>query len=63
MGQAKGVSVAQIALAFVMCQPMNVFALISCADRAQFEANAAALDLRLTPQEMAYLDLKADAPE
>ena len=63
LGRAKGVSVAQIALAFVINQPMNVFALISCADRAQFEANTAALDLKLTPQEMAYLDLKADAPE
>ena len=63
LGEAKGVSVAQIALAFVMNQPMNTFALVSCADRAQFEANTAALDLKLTPQELAYLDLKADAPE
>ncbi len=63
LGQAKNATVAQIALAFVMNQPMNVFALVSCADRAQFEANAAAPDLKLTPQELAYLDLKADAPE
>ena len=59
----KGVTVAQIALAFVMNQPMNTFALVSCADRAQFAANVAALDLKLTPQEMAYLDLKADSSE
>ena len=63
LGAQKGVSVAQVALAFVMNQPMNIFALISCADRAQFGANVAALDLKLTPQELAYLDLKADAPE
>ena len=54
---------AQIALAFVINQPMSIFALVSCADRAQFEANTAALDLKLTPQELAYLDLKADTPE
>ena len=63
LGVQKGVTVAQIALAFVMSQPLNVFALVSCADRTQFEANVAALDLKLTPQEIAYLDLKADAPE
>ena len=63
LAQAKNVSVAQVALAFVMGHPMNTFALISCADRPQFQANVAALDLKLTPQEMAYLDLLADAPE
>lgn len=63
LGKMKNASVAQIALAFVMNQPLNIFALISCADRAQCEANTAALDLKLTPQELAYLDLKADAPE
>ena len=58
----KNLTVAQVALAFVMSQPMNIFALVSCADRAQFGANVAALDVRLTPQELLYLDLKADAP-
>ena len=59
----KDLTVAQIALAFVLNQPMNMYALVSCADRAQFDANTAALDIRLTPQELAYLDLKADASE
>ncbi len=58
----KNLTVAQVALAFVMSQPMNIFALVSCADRAQFGANVAALDVKLTPQELLYLDLKADAP-
>jgi len=44
-------------------QPLNVFSLISCADRAQFEANTAALDVTLTPQELDSLDLRADAPD
>ncbi len=63
LAQKHDASIPQIALAFVLCQPMNVFPLMFGADRAQLEANAAALDIDLTPQEMAYLDLKADRPE
>jgi len=62
LAQAKNVSVAQIAVAFSASQPMNLFLLISSLTRDQFAANAAALDIALTPQEMAYLDLKADMP-
>ena len=62
LAQSKGVSVAQIAVAFSASQPMNLFLLISSLTRDQFAANAAALDIALTPQELAYLDLKADAP-
>jgi len=61
LGVQKGLSVAQVALAFVMNHPYNLFALISCADRAQFEANTAAIDIKLTPQELDYLDLKSDS--
>lgn len=60
LGSSKGWSVPQTALAFVMNQPFNVFALISCADRPQYEANVAALDFKLMPEEMEYLDLKSD---
>jgi aryl-alcohol dehydrogenase-like predicted oxidoreductase len=62
MAQQKGLTVAQIALAFVMSQPMNIFGLVSCGDRAQYEANAAALDVKLAPQELDYLDLQAETP-
>lgn len=58
----KGKTVPQIALAFVLNQPLNIFALISCANNEMFDANTSALDIKLTPQEMAYLDLKADTP-
>ena len=63
LAQAKGLTVAQVALAFILNQPLNIFALISCADRAQFEANTAALDMTLSPQELAYLDLQSDPRE
>ena len=62
LAEAKGVSVPQIAVAFVMSPPMNVFALISSQTEEQFTSNAAALDIKLTPSELAYLDLKADSP-
>ena len=62
LASAKGLSVAQIALAFSMSQPLNLFTLISSLTAEQFAANAAAQEIKLTPSEMAYLDLKADAP-
>ena len=62
LAQAKGLSVAQIAVAFSVSQPMNLFLLISSLTPDQFAANAAALDMTLTPQERDYLDLKADSP-
>lgn len=62
MARAKGVSVAQIAVAFSLSQPMNLFLLVSSLTRDQFAANAAAVEMALTPQERDYLDLKADSP-
>ena len=58
LAQAKNVSVAQIALAFTFSQPMNLFPLVSSLTPNQFAANAAAIEMTLTPQELAYLDLK-----
>ncbi len=62
LAQTKNLSVAQIAVAFSMSQPLNLFLLISSLTREQFAANAAAVEIKLTPQELAYLDLKADSP-
>ena len=62
LAQAKNLSVAQIALAFTFSQPMNLFPLVSSLTRGQFAANAAAVELTLTPKEAAYLDLKSESP-
>lgn len=62
LAKDKGVSVPQIALSYVMSQPLNVFALVFCGNRTEFAANVEALGLKLTPQESAWLDLRADAP-
>jgi aryl-alcohol dehydrogenase-like predicted oxidoreductase len=51
-----GVSVPQLALAYVLSQPWNVFTLVGCANGTEFAANAAALELRLTEEELAWLE-------
>lgn len=56
----KGLSIPQIAMAYVMSSPLNIFALIGSRTPQEFEANLAASALRLTPQEIAWLELKTD---
>ena len=62
LATARGVEVPQIAMAFLMHQAMNVFALVGCGNRTEFASSSAALDVSLTPSEVAYLDLKRDTP-
>jgi aryl-alcohol dehydrogenase-like predicted oxidoreductase len=59
----KGVTVPQIALAFLMNQPLDLYALVGCVTGEEFQDNIAALDIALTPRECDWLDLKADTPE
>jgi aryl-alcohol dehydrogenase-like predicted oxidoreductase len=56
----KGVSVPQIAAAYALNYPLNIFALIGAMDAEECRANVAALDLHLTEAEMAWLDLRAE---
>lgn len=51
----KGVTVPQIAMAYVLSQPLNLFALVGHESRDELITNMAALDLKLTPDEMAWL--------
>lgn len=55
-----GVSLPQIALAYVMAQPLDIYALVGCRTREEFAANIAALHLGLSPEEVAWLDLRTD---
>ena len=57
----KGLSPAQVALAYVMNHPMNVFAVVGPHSAEKFRANIEASDLELTPREMAWLDLRTDS--
>ena len=50
----------QIAVAYILSQPLNIYALIGCNSGAEFQANLKASELQLTPEESAWLDLNRD---
>lgn len=54
----KGVTAAQIALAYVMNQPMNLFAVVGPHSVEKFKANMEACDIQLMQEEMDWLDLR-----
>ncbi len=58
MAADKGLTVAQVATAYVLNQPLNLYPLIGAASRAEIEANVAAADVELTEAECAWLDLR-----
>lgn len=60
LAAAKGAEVPQIGMAFLMNQPMNVFALVGCKNADEMASSAAGLDITLTKAELDYLDLKRD---
>lgn len=56
LAQQLGVSAAQIALAYVLCQPLPVFPIVGCRTPAEFADNLHATALALTPDQLAWLD-------
>ena len=60
LAEEKGLALPQIALAYVLSQPLNIFALVGCQNGAEFAANAAASEVRLTEEEMAWLNLETE---
>lgn len=54
----KGLSLPQVALAYVMSQPLDIYALVGCQTADEFRANAAASEVALTPEEIAWLELR-----
>lgn len=56
----KGATGAQIALAYVMSQPMNLFTVVGPHSVEKFNANIEASEIQLTQEEMDWLDLKTD---
>ena len=60
LAAARGLTVAQVALAYLLNQPLEVYALIGSRTPAEFAENAAAVGVRLTPEELAWLDLRRD---
>ena len=60
LGEQRGYSVIQVALAWVLCQKMNVFPLIGPANLEELNSCVAALELELTPEEVKWLALEDD---
>ncbi len=56
LAQDKGVSLPQLALAYVTSQPLDIYALVGCNSGAEFEANLGALNLQLSEQECRWLE-------
>lgn len=56
----KGMTLAQIAVAFVTSQPLNIYALLAPQTAEECRLNVEASNCKLTPSEMAWLDLKTD---
>lgn len=61
LADEKGLSIPQVATAYVMSYPLNIFALVGCQTADEFKANMAASEIRLTAAEMAWLELKSDS--
>ena len=61
LGREKNLSVPQIALAYVVQQPgLEVYALIGTFTGAEYQENIRALEVKLTDEEMEWLDLRRD---
>jgi aryl-alcohol dehydrogenase-like predicted oxidoreductase len=56
-----GHTVPQIALAYVLCQPLNIHPLVGAANRGEIESCLSALELDLSPETLAWLDLRRDS--
>jgi aryl-alcohol dehydrogenase-like predicted oxidoreductase len=62
IGDAKGVSVARVALAWLLHKPQVMSIIIGAKTVAQLDDNLAAVDLALTPEEVATLDAVSALP-
>jgi aryl-alcohol dehydrogenase-like predicted oxidoreductase len=60
LAEEKGLTAAQVALAYVMNQPMNLFAVVGPHSGEKFKANIEASEVQLTQHEMAWIDLRDD---
>ena len=60
LAKEKGLSVPQLALAYVLTDPMRVFALVGAHSPAEIEANIAVIETALSEAERRWLDLRQD---
>lgn len=60
LAKKKEVSIPELALAYVLNQPLNVFAITGGRRPEEHKMNAAAVDIDLSPAELAWLDLQTE---
>jgi aryl-alcohol dehydrogenase-like predicted oxidoreductase len=60
LGARYDLSIPQVAMAFIMSQPIDVFALVGCRTGDEFANNAEVLGRELSADELAWLDLQTD---
>jgi len=60
LARERGVSVPQLAVAWIMNQPLDVYALVGAANRDELASTIAGTELALTPGECDWLDLRAE---
>jgi aryl-alcohol dehydrogenase-like predicted oxidoreductase len=56
LAEDRGLSVPQVALAYVLGQPLDVFALVGCNTGEEFADNARAAAVSITPEERRWLE-------
>lgn len=61
LAEEKNVTVAQIAMAFIFNQKLNTFAVVSTSKPERMRANIDALQIKLTENEAAWLDLRRES--
>jgi len=60
LAEDKGIPLPQLALAYVLNQPLNIFALVGSHNAAEFKMNLAALHTPLTAAELAWLNIEQE---
>jgi len=60
IAREKGVSVPQVALAWLLNQPLDVYPVVSSSGSRQMRDNIAALDIKLSQEDCAWLDLERE---
>ncbi len=61
LADEKNLSIPQVAIAYIMNQNLNLFALVGCRNAQEFQQNIDTMSLKLSQEECDYLDLKRDS--
>ncbi len=63
LADERGLTIPQVATAYVMSYPLNIFPLVGCNTAQEFKADLDASAMRLTPAEIAWLEVRSDTRE